>query len=252
MRTVLILLVILLNSSFVYANWCEDANIESCIRFEEGSGTTAEDLSTQNNDLTPDNVWSYVADTPSNGGDYSIEFALVTGGANYDSDIFFTATSGSISMWFNTDSVAATGFTYIGGSYFDNRRLYLGVKNNIVFAKCNASSDIDGSTTLLTGTWYHLAFVWSGGTGTLYLNGSSENTGTCVNPGRDEEGIGYYYESSSANTSNYFDGHIDEVAVFSDALTPTEINDIYTNGLIASEEPEPSTESRFIFISWLR
>jgi len=82
-----------------------------------------------------------------------------------------------------------------------------------------------GDTTLT-----HVAYTLDK-TGThiqsLYVNGVpiSSNTGTTTANSNEDFKIGYY------TTAHLFDGKIDDVALFNKALTPSEINDIYLNGI---------------------
>lgn len=90
-----------------------------------------------------------------------------------------------------------------------------------------ASSSVKWAYTLSTSTWYHLAVVYSttGPTATLYVNGTSQGTGT----GTPAASI---YNSTATFTigtpkqglGNYFDGLIDDVRIWNTARTGTEIN----------------------------
>lgn len=88
---------------------------------------------------------------------------------------------------------------------------------------------ITGSTTLSTGTWYHFAYTYDGSNINLYLNGSTDatqvsKTGTLptkaqtVNIGRESAG------------SEYIDGMLDEIGIWSRALSGAEISELYNSG----------------------
>ena len=71
--------------------------------------------------------------------------------------------------------------------------------------------------------------------GVLYVNGSSARTfsGALNSGGLDMFSIGVDYDSSSGSAGNpaqYFDGKIDEVAVWNDELTSAEVTAIYNSG----------------------
>lgn len=82
-----------------------------------------------------------------------------------------------------------------------------------------------GATTLSAGTFYHLAYVRSGTGWTLYLNGSSELTGT-VTTETGNNAIFY----TGVGFNNYFDGVIDEVGTWSRALSSGEVSALYNSG----------------------
>jgi len=87
------------------------------------------------------------------------------------------------------------------------------------------------STTFTTGAWIHLVGTWDGTTATLYKNGVSVGTPTSK-ASITYTGCGlsfgnYYTDTTSANM---FDGRIDEVGIWSRALTADEISQIYNSG----------------------
>jgi len=84
-------------------------------------------------------------------------------------------------------------------------------------------------TSYSTGTWYHVGFTYDGDTLILYING--------VEKARDESISGIittFNESvffgSRAGSSQWFNGKIDEVGIWSRVLNSTEISELY-NGL---------------------
>ena len=81
----------------------------------------------------------------------------------------------------------------------------------------------------MNGEWIHFAMTFSGGTMTLYLNGENvsewNNLGTALTY-RTQYPSDNLYLGSDWN-DNYFNGLIDEVAIYNTALTPAQINSIY-------------------------
>ena len=82
------------------------------------------------------------------------------------------------------------------------------------------------------GKWHHVVFVLSGGnTITNYIDGSSSNANNDQSSGT---------VSSFSNTSNvrigndydgeYFNGNVDDVRIYSTALTASEVSNLYNYG----------------------
>jgi hypothetical protein len=85
---------------------------------------------------------------------------------------------------------------------------------------------------LTPGVWTHLAGVYDGSALKIYVNGVLKNTTDASSVGN----IGYTSQSLRIGTSNtdpgqYFNGTIDEVAIFNRALSASEIQALYQNSL---------------------
>jgi len=89
-------------------------------------------------------------------------------------------------------------------------------------------------------TWIHIALVHNGTEPNLYINGVDvaatftlaidKTAWFSVASDLDNGRIGAQNHTGGGNTST-FDGHLTEVAVYDDALTPTEITEIYNSGV---------------------
>lgn len=105
------------------------------------------------------------------------------------------------------------------------------------FVPFNASSVgvITGSTTISSGTWYHIVGTWDGTTINLYVNGTSDATGvsfsgTLRSGGANNTYIGADQNGGAGAPANFFDGAIDEVGIWNRALTGAEITQLYNGG----------------------
>lgn len=93
-----------------------------------------------------------------------------------------------------------------------------------------------GATGIGTGSWTHLAMVYNGTDIRLYINGSLDSNGS-NNPKTHSGGIfngsATFRLGAVFNTAvEFYDGLMDEVAIFSRALSSTEVSDISTNGIL--------------------
>ena len=82
------------------------------------------------------------------------------------------------------------------------------------------------TTTLATGTWYHVAVTVSSGTAQFYINGVAKDsfTGVSITATTHDLIIG------ATVGYNYFGGDIDEAAIFNTALSAPDIEKIYDSG----------------------
>jgi len=106
------------------------------------------------------------------------------------------------------------------------------------FAYYNQSlSTEDSSSTYEINKWYHVVLtIGSDRNGVLYVNGSSAATFSGVfNSGSlDMFSIGVDYDDSGGRAddlNNYFDGKIDEVAVWNVALSAADVTALYNSGI---------------------
>lgn len=89
-------------------------------------------------------------------------------------------------------------------------------------------------TTLTTATWYHVVLTYEPSTALrLYLNGSEVANNTTSIPASlvdTARPFGIGADQASGTIANYFDGIVDEVAIFSQLLSTTDISDLYNGG----------------------
>ena len=113
---------------------------------------------------------------------------------------------------------------------------YEGQSADLAFGVQISSTDKEvayGHTNLSTDTWYHFAGTYDGSVVTFYINGTSVGTPIAASGNMDVNAsvleIGH-----GAFQNGWKDGAMDEIALFSRALTSTEVNDIMDNGLEGS------------------
>ena len=108
----------------------------------------------------------------------------------------------------------------------------------------------DGSFELVTGPpvtdtdFHHYAYVRSGSTHELFIDGVSVASETFTGSPGDTSGIplvigAYRSDTDPTGFQSYFGGIIDEVEIFNRALTDAEIKDIYDAGSLGKVKPPP-------------
>jgi hypothetical protein len=131
-------------------------------------------------------------------GDFTVEFW------------FYLNATGSYQQMVAATLTSTNGF----GGWFT--RIENNNKISGWFTSSNSSHSVNivGSTSVTTGTWYHYAFVRSGNTFTIYLNGTSEATTTnsaTQYSFADQFQVGTLIQSGS--NTNYLNGYIDDLRI---------------------------------------
>ena len=90
---------------------------------------------------------------------------------------------------------------------------------------------VRSTSTISTGTWVHLVATYDGSTMTMYVNGTSEGTASfsgSIGTGSAVLGIGHDITDGGSNV--HMLGAIDEVGMWSRALTAGEVTSLYNGG----------------------
>ncbi len=225
----------------VYKN---DANLQALWLMEETSGARY-DYTPNDNDLTDNNTVG--SSTDSQEGDRSADFERdnseylsITDGSQTGLDITGDLT---ICCWVKPESLSNVGFFVTKWATSGNQRSYMlytyGVAGgDVTAALSDNGTDLAWANTvgsvLSTGTWAHVAVVYNGTDIRIYVDGALSENGS-DNPKTYSSGI--YNGTADVRvggrdgSSNYFDGLMDEVAIFDRALSAEEIADIYNYGI---------------------
>jgi hypothetical protein len=202
--------------------------------FEEGTGTTSADATNDHNTATLQAGASWTAGEV---GSYAVS---LTGGSTSYVDVPTTAvdTSGSYSVaaWVKLNSLTGNQtFASIDGTAISP--FYLQLEGG-VFAFTTRSADSTGSTATLatglapsTGTWYHLVGVYdnSAHTISLYVNGVLQNTVAFSSPWKAAGHTAIGRAKWNGGNVDFVNGAIDDVRMYSTALTKQEAIALATN-----------------------
>jgi hypothetical protein len=142
----------------------------------------------------------------------------------------------TVSVWFMLESLGATKVLFAFGSStssFNVAILQVSAADQLqlyVEQFGVSTVNISGSTALSSGVWYHAAAVIASGDFRLYLDGSLENSSStaCTPASQDRTYWGLRYYGGSAG--DYFDGLLDEGAVFDAALAAGDVTTLYNGG----------------------
>lgn len=218
------------------------ANLIAYWSMDETSGTRA-DSHTGGLDLTDNNTVGYATGVQSNAGQF------VRANSEYlsraDAAAISPTSAMSMSAWMYRDSGSASYYPICKGTYSSDWAWFLAFFADgrpIVYVATAASDPgntygLYGSDVIGTSAWHHIAIVYDGaGSGNsgrlkLYVDGSEITltyTGTIPASLRDDAGP--LHIGGLDGFGGYWDGRIDEVAYFDDALTADEVSWLYNAG----------------------
>ena len=149
----------------------------------------------------------------------------------------------TIECWFYTDNNTDEKILLEKGTWDGSWLFFLKPDaGNLKIALASSSwtnINLLGTTTLSSGKWYHFAATWDGTTRKVYLNGNEENSDTPTgDPTSNSEALTIGDRTGGGSS---FDGKIDEVRIWDDVRTETEIRqNMYR------ELPDPSGETNLV------
>jgi hypothetical protein len=136
----------------------------------------------------------------------------------------------SVSAWFkisaNSGAIFSSGTSGTNGLW-----LYPYDNSLFLFTVRNGGGEFLSVTPPSLNTWHHVCGVLNGSSSVLYIDGSVAATGTLPalgSSGGDSPSIGSFH-----NAAGFINGHIDEVAIFTSALSASDVTAIYNSGVPA-------------------
>ena len=194
--------------------------------------STALDQTTNNYDGTETNM------TYCNGQEYS-QGAVFNGSNSYITLPVGLGTSGdrTRSFWVKVNNLdAVTTALYIGdltaNAYYEtvNIRTTGVVRYQERYDNAVGDTTLDSSSSIQTNTWNHIAYVFSGSTRTLYLNGAQVGQTTSSYSAVDNSSYGGYiggFGGANNPPIGIVNGKMDQFRFFSSELTSAQITELY-------------------------
>jgi len=134
----------------------------------------------------------------------------------------------TVSAWVNAPAVktAHQFIISINTSNGDDNRILLGIQANSDTLSMYESGWRDTATTVIDGTWHHIAYVLnnSSNTMTIYVDGSDvlSFTSTASIAAADVFSLGQEYDAGMI-TGDFYSGQLDDVRIYDRALSQAEI-----------------------------
>ncbi|MBA3662816.1 MAG: T9SS type A sorting domain-containing protein [Bacteroidetes bacterium] len=142
----------------------------------------------------------------------------------------------TISLWVTTSSTGLSkcAFEY-GVTSACNDVVLVGMTNVGKAWSANSCGSFNSTLTINNGAWHHLAMVYNGaGTNTLYVDGVSAAMGTYTyNTQTSTFNIGRLTTQTQFSEWMYWDGKVDDIAIWSRALSACEVKKLYTSELFS-------------------
>jgi prepilin-type N-terminal cleavage/methylation domain-containing protein len=205
------------------------SNLAGRWNLDEGTGVTARDSSGWNNNGVITGA-IYTNDTPSDYG-YALDFDGLdyVQIANHNSLVLDSAIT--VEAWVNARSLSGNTtnqYRIINKFSYPNNGWYLRYHNSFIFSTYDGSGhNASYSITPTLNTWHHVVGVSDGTNNLVYVDGVSGNsveTGVLTNSSS-------VLEISSSSGDYDWNGFIDEVKIYSVALTASQIKSQYLVGL---------------------
>lgn len=141
----------------------------------------------------------------------------------------------TISAWVNTNTIAVGSRSILSSTNAAGSLCQIGFNINgstggILDINWLTVTIVSSTTALLADTWYHVVAVRSGSTGvwrgTIYINGKQDaSAAVAANPSVQQV---YSIGRRGGNAARFWSGFMDEVRVYSRALSAMEIGSLYS------------------------
>ena len=148
----------------------------------------------------------------------------------------------SIEVWVKPNSVSNTSTVFSRKNAANNTTGYdLSIVNGQVkfnwYNGSGSGSVTSGAYTINTSRWYHLAVTFNGSTYKLYVDGlelgSVNGTAPALTAINVEAILGAMYQVSPSVPTNYFNGWVDELEIWSKALSVENIRQMMNQEIVA-------------------
>ena len=229
-----------------------NATINSSLK-EMSDGTTATINTGNSSSNRPDGsaphamseFYSYDHDISSFNDNKSFDFDGANDYLSYSNVGGSLENTGSISVWVKLDSMSANGLIWqITAEEGTNNQLFIlwhnasgVIRGNV---RLNGQSNLVDSGTGLEndGNWHHVVMTWLANSKTaslnrarLYVDGSQTDIDVISTEwSEDDPPATFIVGRNNIQSNAYFNGHINDLAVFSDVLTASEVSSIYNSG----------------------
>ncbi len=212
-------------------------------RLDESSGTVATDSKDGN---TGTYSGATLGSSGAINGDTDTAASFTSGGVSVANSASLSPTADlTLEVWARPTTVDTNSHTIMGKATDTVHRQYrLGMssgkwRGSVYFG--GTSYSVDATTLPVAGTWQHISLVRASSTLTIYVNGVSSGTRTGLPTGSPDSGTGLFMlgRLNDPGDPQYFNGHLDEAAIYNVALSATTLKAHYDLGVAPNATPTP-------------
>ncbi|QGQ94328.1 hypothetical protein EHS13_05110 [Paenibacillus psychroresistens] len=211
-----------------------DSTIVGEWKFNETSGTSADDTSANSNIGTLTNGAVFATGGKSG---YAVSLDGTNDYVNIADNAALDGMSAlTVSAWVNLTQMAALGYIPVGKDWGgESYRIFINAAGTVQFVVrttnnswYSAGTAAVSPSALTAGTWYHLVGTYDGANVKIYINGVYQATGS-------QTISGSIYNTGAAlrigylDLSNYTKGKVDEVRIYNRALNASEVLSLYNS-----------------------
>lgn len=167
-------------------------------------------------------------------GDYAIDLDGVDDYVEIpDFGLFDGSEDYSVALWFRADNLSSFGRIFHPRAEADVAFVVDRVGNSeLAYYTYDGDEHNVSTSSLSTETWYHTVATWDAdGDVTLYLDGSSVDSGSLADP-EAKSGTNAFGARISTQQGDYYDGIIDDPRIYDKVLSDIEVSNLYNTGSI--------------------
>jgi hypothetical protein len=208
-----------------------NTGLEGYWKFDEASGTLANDSSSGGNNGTLTNGPTWGAGKVNNALTFNGTTQYVsTGNATLGSSAF------TVTAWVKPATVSTTAMVLYYSNTGNTNRLMMRLNNtgHLEFYD-EASGSIASTATLSANAWRFVAMTFDGSTKRLYVDSIADSTGSSAY--NSSANSGPYYIGKDPINGNFFNGTIDEVRIYNRALSASDVLTLYNSTATACASP---------------
>lgn len=201
-------------------------------KMNDGSGTTAVDSSGYSNTLFLTNAPTWTNGVVMDGLMFK-GASFQNGGVPYTPLIDLPNHALSASAWVKLDSLPNSYNSVISEeSSSEGYTLLIKSTGKLAIYLSHSGTGVNydgtGATTLTLNRWYHIAFTWTGGTLTGWVNGSTDNqvNGTWASTATSNP----LRVANSFSPNRFLSGTLDDLRIYNRALATNEVVQLYNGG----------------------
>lgn len=173
--------------------------------------------------------------TLTNNNGVTLGTGIIAGDAVFDSTNYLSSplqlnsyTAFSFSCWANTDQSLGQ-MEFLGQRDYNNGALFFFYYGDIYF-NINNGVQINANANYADGTWHYIVGTWDGSTANLYIDGSNVATGSYSGSITASSTLWLGSTSEGNITNQRYLGQLDEIGIWSRALSPSEVTALYNGG----------------------